>query len=71
MTTSSSTRRQNTVQAIAKWAVLLAGLAYTGFVTRLFEQDLGWHLAPVGLLMVIGSLYAAAWVERSLAERIS
>lgn len=57
------------IAPIIKWAVLLAGFAYTGFVTRLFEQKFGWHLAPIGLLMLFGSLFLAQSAERLMEAR--
>jgi hypothetical protein len=64
-------QRQSSAPAFAKGAVWLAGVAYSGFVTTLFEQQFGWHLAPIGLLMLFGSLYLGEWVERRLGNRVS
>jgi hypothetical protein len=62
---------RSAVPVLAKWAILLGGIAYTGFVTRLFEREFGWHLAPIGLLMLFGSSQVAEWTERRLAARLS
>jgi hypothetical protein len=54
---------------IAKVAVFLGGAYYVGFVTTLFESDFGWHMVPVGLLMLCGAAFIAEWVERRLEAR--
>ena len=59
------------IPALAKWTVLLGGFAYTGFVSELFKQELGWHRVPVGLLLLLGSLQVALWLERRLAKPVS
>ena len=67
--TRQSIGSPSSVPVLAKWAVLIGGFAYTGFVTELFKQEFGWHRVPIGLLMLFGSLYGALWVERRLARR--
>lgn len=54
---------------IAKVTVFLGGAYYVGFVTTLLEGDLGWHMAPVGVLMLCGAAFIAEWAERRLEAR--
>ena|SRR5689334_4631477 len=69
MTNRILKRASSLAPTIAKVAVFLGGAYYVGFVTTLFEGDLGWHMAPVGVLMLCGSVLIAEWVERRLEAR--